>query len=378
MAPKLLYLILRRLLRPAAPRLTLSSDSRIRALEERIRELEERNGELEVKVLVLEKEVQILKHKHPRPKLGIWDKILLTTLIRELPRADWKVFFFSPATLIRWHKEAVARKWTFRHRRGPGRPPIDPEVAALICRMARENASWGYPRIKGECLKLGIRVSPTSIKKVLRQAGIPPAPRRQGPSWSEFIRSQAEWIYSCDFFTVETAFLRTLYVFFFVHVGTRRLRIVGVTSNPDGDWVTQCARNLFLQGDLDNVRFLIRDRDSKFTRSFDEVFRSEGARVIKAPIRSPKANAFAERVVGTIRREVTDRMLLLGRRHTLWVMRRFERHYNEGRPHRGLELRPPAQVANGARLPDASAPVPKIRRKDVLGGLIHEYEAVAA
>jgi len=230
-------------------------------------------------------------------------------------------------------------------------------------------------RIKGECQKLGIAVAATTVKKVLRAAGLEPAPRLSGPSWSEFLRSQAEGILACDLFTVETVFLRTLYVLFFIEVGTRRLHVTSSTRNPSGAFVAQQARNLSMDGELEGVTFLIRDRDSKYTRAFDEVFISEGARVIKTPVQAPKANAFAERFVRTVRHEVLDLTLVLGRRHLDRILRDYERHYNEQRPHRGIDLRTPA--TREATYAD-EGPVPRVRRIDVLGGLIHEYEPVAA
>jgi putative transposase len=214
------------------------------------------------------------------------------------------------------------------------------------------------------------------VKKVLLGAGLEPAPRRDGPSWSELLRSQAERILACDFFTVETAFLRTLYVLFFIEVGSRRVHITAATSHPDNRFVTQQARNLCfeLDGRDEPVRFLIRDRDAKFSGSFDEVLRSEGIRVIRTPIKSPQANAFAERLVRTVRHELLDLTLVCGRRHLDHVLRRYQEHYNAQRPHRGLELRTPAGAADREFVSD----VPKVRRIEVLGGLICEYEPVAA
>jgi hypothetical protein len=206
--------------------------------------------------------------------------------------------------------------------------------------MAEENPRWGYMRIKGECQKLGIRVAANTIKAILLRAGLGPAPRR-GPSWSEFLRAQAQGILACDFFTVETVFLRTLYVLFFIEVGTLRLHITAATRNRDGSFVTQQARNLFMADELQDVRFLIRDRDSKYIRSFDEVFVSGGTRVIKTPVRSPKANSFAERAVRTIRQDLLDWTLVLGRRHLDRILRRYAEHYNAERPHRGLALAVP-------------------------------------
>ncbi|MDP9271094.1 MAG: integrase core domain-containing protein [Chloroflexota bacterium] len=329
--------------------------------------------ELEIEVVVLRHQVNVLSRKVGRVKLHRIDKAFLAACSRTLPRHRWGSFIVAPSTLVRWHRELVARKWTYKHKRG-GRPPIDPALAALICRMARENPRWGYMRIKGECQKLGVGVAAMTVKKVLRAAGLDPAPRRDGPSWSEFLRTQAHGILACDFFTVETVFLKTLYVLFFIELGSRRLHITSSTRHPTGHFVAQQARNLSMDGQLEKVAFLIRDRDAKYTGAFDEVFISDGTRVIKTPVRAPKANAFAERFVRTVRHEVLDLTLVVGERHLDRILRRYAEHYNTQRPHRGLDLRAP----DGACKRPISPEVPRVRRIDVLGGLIHEYEPVAA
>jgi putative transposase len=204
--------------------------------------------------------------------------------------------------------------------------------------------------------------------------GLGPAPRRSGPTWSEFLRVQARGILALDFFTVETIWLRTLYVLFAIRVGSRKVHVLGVTPNPDSAWVTQQARNLAVGERLHGVRFLIRDRDSKYSRSFDEVFRTEGVKVVRTPIRAPKANAFAERWVRTVRAECLDWMLVFGRRHLERILRAYTSHYNGRRPHRGLDLRTPDPRPDQVCPPAGCAP---LRRRNVLGGLIHEYEFAA-
>jgi hypothetical protein len=227
--------------------------------------------------------------------------------------------------------------------RKAGRPPIDLEVATLILRMARENARWGCVRICGELRKLGIRGGATTIRMLLRRRGLGPAPRRSGPTWTQFLRSQAEVIVACDCFTVETIGLKTPYVLFFIHLSTRRVILAGVTANPDSAWVTQQARNAAM--DLNDrelsTRFVLRDHDTKFTRLFDDVFHSESAEVLRTPIRAPKANAYAERWVRTVGAECLDWTLVLGRRHLVRLLRVYVRHYNQQRPHRGLALAVP-------------------------------------
>ncbi len=251
------------------------------------------------------------------------------------------------------------------------RPPtIDREVRGLILRLAEENPPWGYQRIRGELLKLRIRVSATTVRSVLLRHGLDPAPRRGGPTWTEFLRSQADGILACDFFTVETLRLKTLYVLFFIELQSRGVHVVGVTANPDSARVTQQARNLAIDERLGGLRFLVRDRDAKFSGAFDEVFRTEGVRVIRTPIQAPRANAFAERFVRTARTECLDHTLIRGRRHLERVLRIYLSHYIEQRPHRGLDLATPARMHAA---PTGSPRGTKVARKDVLGGLIHEY-----
>ena len=240
-------------------------------------------------------------------------------------------------------------------------------------RLARENPRWGCVRIQGELRKLGVLVGATTIRSVLRGSGLGPAPRRGGPSWAEFLRAQASGIVACDFFTVETVWLRTLYVLFFIEHGSRRVRLAGVTAHPDGVWMRQQARNLAVEERLENVRFLLHDRDAKFSGPFDEILRGEGVRVIKTPVRAPKANAVAERWVRSVRNECLDQLLVFGRRHLEQILHGYLTHYNTERPHRALQLAAPAGKLQEAR----GSPPAEIRCRDVIGGLIHEYHAAA-
>jgi transposase InsO family protein len=219
-----------------------------------------------------------------------------------------------------------------------GRPPLDSELRELVLRLARENPRWGCVRIQGELRKLGRRVGATTIRSLLRQAGLGPGPRRNGPSWTEFLRAQANGILACDFFTVETVWLRTLYVLFWIEHGSRRVHLAGVTANPDGAWVTQQARTMAIDERLQNVRFLIHERDAKFGGAFDGIVGSEGVRVIETPFRAPRANAVAERWVRTVRSECLDHLLIVGRRHLEQVLRAYLNQYNVERPHRSLAL----------------------------------------
>jgi putative transposase len=329
-------------------------------------------SQLQLENAVLRHQVKVLRRTVRRPELQDRDRAFLAAASRTLSRDRWGSFMVTPQTLLRWHRQLVRRKWT-HPRRGAGRPPLDPETVALITRLGRENPRWGCVRIQGELRKLGIRVGASTVRRILRRAGLGPAPRRTGPTWSEFLRAQGRGVLACDFFTVETVFLKTLYVLFFIELSTRRVHVAGTTSRPDSAWVTQQARNLTITGSLQEKHILLRDRDGKFSGPFDEVFRTEGIAVVKTPVRAPRANAFAERWVGTVRRECLDHMLIFGRRHLQRVLDAYAEHYNGARPHRGIDLRPPDAAPRLARTAEM-----RIHRRDVLGGLIHEYERVTA
>jgi transposase InsO family protein len=268
----------------------------------------------------------------------------------------------------------VARRWTYPRPR-IGRPPVSDEVEELVLRFARENPSWGYKRIVGELLGLGVAVSASSVRAILIRYGLPLAPERDALSWRRFLHQQAASMLACDFLTVETILLTRIYVLFFVSLERRRVEFFASTTNPDGRWVTQQARNLMMQlGDGERrFRFLLHDRDSKFCFDFDAVFRGEGVRIIRTPVQAPNANAHAERWVGTLRRDCLDRMLILNRRQLDHVLRVYVDHYNRHRPHRSLSLQPPEERPAAPARP----PTLRIARGQLLGGLINEYQAAA-
>jgi putative transposase len=335
----------------------------------------ERSKELEI--LVLRHELSILRRQADRPRFEPCDRLLLAALSRMLPRRLWQAFLVRPETLLRWHRRLVAAHWTYPHRR-PGRPSIDGEVRELVLRLARENTGWGYVRIVGELRKLGIDVSATLVRNILKAAGVPPAPERDRLEWRSFLRQHAATTLACDFLTVDTVLLRRLYVLVFICIGSRRIEYMACTSNPDGDWMLQQARNLLMNLDDrgQRPRLLIHDRDSKFSHTFDALFRNDGIRVIRTPVRAPNANAHIERWVGSVRRECLDRILIFNRRQLEKILRVYVRHYNEQRPHRALALQapdPPTMHPTRGELITGA-----IRRRDLLGGLIHEYEAAAA
>jgi transposase InsO family protein len=245
----------------------------------------------------------------------------------------------------------------------------------LVPRLAVENSSWGYRRIDGELAGLGYQIGASTVWSILKRAGIDPAPRRDGPSWRQFLRGQAPGILTTDFFCVDTLLLHRLYVLFVVEHATRRAHVLGVTAHPTGAWVAQQARNFLMDlGDrAAEFRFLIRDRDSKFTSVFDAVFTSEGMRILRTPVRAPRANAIAERWIGTVRRELLDRILIINCRHLTAVLTEYVAHYNHHRPHRALQ-----QAAPLRSLPPPAAPSQlRLRRRDLLDGLIREYAQVA-
>jgi putative transposase len=326
----------------------------------------------DVELLVVRHELEVLRRQVARPKLRAADRALLAAAACQLPRSSRGRRLVTPRTLLRWHRALVRRKW----RQPPGRrgrPPIPTDMRVLVLGLARENPRWGHRRISGELGRLGLRVSPSTVRRLLARAGLGPAPRRSGPGWREFLRAQAASIVACDFFTVETALLRRYYVLFFIAHATRRVWLAGCSSNPTGAWVTQQARNLGLEFADEGMRLLIRDRDSKYTGSLDEVFRTAGIRIVKTPVRAPKANAIAERFVRTARGECLDWLLVLNRRHLGAFLRVYLEHYNTQRPHRALKLQPPQP-----REPPPTPNVGEVRRRDRLGGLIHEYYRDAA
>ena len=250
-----------------------------------------------------------------------------------------------------------------------------------MLRLARENPRWGYRRIQGEALKLGVRLAASTIARILFDHRLGPAPRHTGATWREFLRTQASHIVATDFFTVDTVLLNRLYVLFFIELGRRRLWITGVTAHPNGNWVTQQARNVtgnFADEGID-VKFLVRDRDTKYVASFDEVIRSEGAQILKTPFRTPNANAYAERFVRTIRSECLDHLLIVNARHLERILRSYARHYNRYRPHHSLSQEVPVPTLPSSLLAATSVQPshsdrPHVRRRDRLRGLIHEYE----
>jgi putative transposase len=327
----------------------------------------------DVEILVLRHEIAVLRRHHPHPRLDWVDRAILSALSRLLPVDLRRMRLVSPRTLLRWHAQLVAHRWTYP-RRQPGRPPVAQPIRALVLRMARENSTWGYRRIQGELVGLGHPIAASTVWKILRTNGIDPAPQRSGPTWRQFLAAQAHAILAVDFAHVDTVFLRRLYILIVIEHGRRRVHLAGITAHPTGAWVTQQARNLLMDlgKQAEQFRYLIRDRDSKFTAAFDAVFAGADIAILRTPARAPRANAIAERWIGTLRRECLDHLLITGSRHLKLVLQEYVEHYNTHRPHRSLHQQPPA----GPTPPPSGATIRPLRR-DRLGGLVHEYVQVA-
>jgi putative transposase len=329
-------------------------------------------------LLVLRHENQVLRRQLTgRLRWDHVDCLWLAALSRLVSRRRWpEVFPVFPATILRWHRDLIARKWDCASRRGPGRPSAGTSVKTLVIRMARENPAWGHRRIQGELARLGHAIAASTVWEILHAAGIEPAPRRAGPAWREFLTAQAHAIIACDFLVVETVLLRRLHVLVFIEHGTRRLHLAGVTARPTAAWAVRQARNLAMDLDdrLGTMRFLTHDRDPVFTTACGEVLKSEGLRIITTLPRTPRMNATCERVIGTLRRELLDRTLILGDRHLDLVLREYVTHYNGHSTHQSRQQRPPDIETQPSR---DVADLRSVRRRPVVTGLINEYHRAA-
>ena len=334
----------------------------------------------DAELLVLRHENAVLRRHAGRVRYEPADRAWFAALAPFIPRRRWAgVFPVTPATLLAWHRRLAARKYDTSTRRRPGRPPTVRSIARIAVRLARENPLWGYRRIHGELSKLGATVAPSTIYEILRAAGIDPAPRRSGPTWRQFLHAQAAGILAVDFLHVDTVLLKRLYVLVFIEHSTRRMHLGGVTAHPTSAWTVQQARNLALNLDerFASFRFVIHDRGSNFTASFDAVFEAASATILRTAVQAPRMNATCERLVGTLRREVLDRVLILGEAHLRAVLTEYQEHYNTARPHQGIGQRVPDAEHHPPRITSGDFHARHIRRKPVLSGLINEYVRAA-
>jgi len=335
------------------------------------------DADKDLEILILRQQLGILQRKQNKPiKPNRAEKLTLAVLAASLkkqtnrPVKQFKslIRIFQPETVFGWHRQLVRRKWSHEKKNKVGRPPTDDEVKALIVQLALEN-NWGYGKIEGELLKLGIAVSETTIRNVLNANGIEPAPVRAGSiGWKKLMRHYREQLLACDFFTIETIWLKTIYIFFMIELGTRRVYLAGISQHPNGHWVTQQARNtLWLLEDHEtDFVGLIRDNDSKYIDAFDIVFESEDINIIRTPFQAPNANAFAERWVRTVREECLDKILILDEAHLQRVLNEFLAYYNTRRPHQSLAQQSPSERPQ----PEKTG---LIQKRGILGGIINDY-----
>ena len=329
----------------------------------------------DLEIIVLRHQLTVLRRQNDRPELGDDDRSLLGAIAAALPRPHRHGWIVTPDTLLRWHRRRIARHWTQTARR-PGRSSTATEIRQLILRLAAENPTWGYRRIHGELARLHHRSASSTVGQILKTNGIDPAAQRAEVTWSKFLHSQAA--VACDFFTVDTALLRRFYVLFFIHVPSRQVFFAGVSTNPTGPWTTQAAGNLWLRhtNQLTQARALVRDRGSRFVSAFDEIFRSEGLKILKTPVRTPVANTFAERWIGSIRRKLLDRTIIWNQHQLARLVADYIEHYNQHRPHRSLDQRPPRQVTPEEAASAAPRPFRAVRTTRC-DGLINEYRNAA-
>ncbi|MEO6089590.1 MAG: integrase core domain-containing protein [Umezawaea sp.] len=333
----------------------------------------------DAELLVLRHENAVLRRQLAGPvRYERADRFWFAALSGLVDRRRWRENFpVTPGTLLAWHRRLVARKWDCAARRRTGRPPTRVAIKSLVPRLARENPRWGHRRIQGELARLGHRIAHSTVWRILHDADIDPAPRRTGPTWREFLTAQAEGIIAADFLHLDTVLGTRLYALAFLEHGTRRLHVTGVTSHPTREWTTQQARNLAfdLGTRMESLRFLLRDRDGKYGQTFDAVFHAEDLRIIKSAPQAPRMNAHCERVIGTIRRELLDHVLITGESHARQVLKTYEDHYNRHRSHQARDQLPPEARQHPAAVHDLDTH--SVLRTRILGGLINEYRHAA-
>jgi len=342
------------------------------------------DGDKDAEILALRHQLSVVQRQlgPGRVRFTTADRALLGALLHRLPRKMLSTLSRAvrPDTVLRWHRDLVARRHARQSRpRRPGRPRTVRSVRVLVLRLVHENPGWGYRRVHGELLVLGVKVAASTVWEILHDAGIDPAPERSSTTWADFLRSQADALLACDFFETVTLSGARLYVLAVIEHASRRIRILGATAHPTASWTAQAARNLVM--DLEEAgckaRFLIRDRHGKFPGLFDVILADAGIEVVLSGVRMPRMNSIMERWVLTCRRELLDRTLIWNQSHLLPALREFEQFYNEHRPHQG--------IANGRPLQPLPVPLAApdriacldMRRTDRLGGVLHEYQHAA-
>ncbi|MET7906449.1 integrase core domain-containing protein [Streptomyces sp. NPDC005355] len=339
----------------------------------------QRDTSKEAELLVLRHENAVLRRQlQGRARYEPTDRLWFASLSSPIPRRRWaKVFPITPSTPLVWHRNLVARRWDYsRRRRGPGRPPTQTAIKNLGLRLAHENSRRDHHRIQGELARLGHPIAASTVRQILHTAGIDPAPRHTGPTWRAFLSTQATGLIACDFLHIDTISLQRLYALVFLEHRTRRLHIAGVTAHPTRGWTVQQARNLAadLGMRMGYLRFLLRDRDGRYGEACDAGFKAEELDVIKSAPRTPRMNAHCERVIGSIRREVLDHVLILGEAHARQVLAVYQSHYNEHRLHQA-RTQPPSDAQSQPAATDTGAH--RLLRTRILGGLISEYRYTA-
>ena len=346
----------------------------VRCLVGLIAVLVRRDLSKDAELLVLRHENAVLRRQIARVPYTPADRVWLAALSRLLPRWRWsEVVPVTPATILVWHRRLVSCSWDYTARRRPGRPSTPVAIRKLVIRMATENLTWGHRRVQGELVRLGHRIAASTVWQILHDAGLDPAPRRSGPTWRQFLTIQA--VLAVDLLHVDTVLFRRIYALVAVEHGSRRAHLAGVTAHPTGAWTTQAARNLLMDlGDrVTTMKFLLRDRDSRFTTSFDAVFAADGIQILTSPPGAPRANAICERMIGTLRRELLDRILVVNERHLRRILTIYLHHFNTARPHRTLGQLAPAQ-AETQPPPVINLTDYEVRRRAILDRLTSEYQ----
>jgi transposase len=339
-----------------------------------------RDSAKDAELLVLRHENAVLRRQISGPvRYEPADRFWFAALSSLIPRWRWRtVFPITPATVLTWHRRFIAAKWDHTaRRRSTGRPTTRATIKKLILQLASENPRWGHRRIHGELARLGHPIGASTVWDILHDAGIDPAPRRSGPTWRQFLFNQAHGIIAVDFFHIDTALGNRLYALVFLEHASRRLHIAGVTAHPTRDWATQQARNLAadLGTRLGSMRFLLRDRDAKYSPAFDAVFQAEEIHILQTAPQAPRMNAHCERIIQTLRHELCDHVLVLNEAHAGRLLANYQRHYNDHRPHQARSQLPPDTDQQPATVHDLQPQ--RLRRTRVLGGLINEYRYIA-